>query len=275
MSKKERLPWFKMYPEAWLEDTRDLTPEQRGVYFDCLCLIYKYDRALPKNDAWMAHELHVNAKVWRRVRDGLLTLGLLVENPDGYMNKRAASELEERVATRLQRSSNAVARELQRSSAPELPLDFNEARGRLRPQKGPHARALARVEIVEEDKKEVAAASAAPPGWKILADKLYEAGGSAINPGAGGFLNLSTPQWWLEKGCCLERDVLPTIRDICQRKRHDKIISWSYFTEAVTAAKIKREQPLPEVDPRQERGNRRSAKAQANAAMAAIFEQGA
>lgn len=154
MSKKERLPWFKLYVEAWLEDTRELTPEQRGIYFDCLCLIYKYDKALPKSDAWMAHQLHVNAKVWRRIRGTLLDRGMLVENATGYMNKRSEAELEERRQRRGSRVATAVERELQRRSAPELPLDFNEAKARLRPQKGLHARASSDHQREKEEERE-------------------------------------------------------------------------------------------------------------------------
>ncbi len=100
---------------------------------------------------------------------------------------------------------------------------------------------------VETNTKVESAAAVLPP-FEVLKMKLHEAGGAAINPSLGGFISLGTPHWWLEQGCDLERDVLPTIRCICARPRQGKIISWGYFTEAVTAAKKKREQPLPDVD---------------------------
>lgn len=129
---KTRLPWFKMYPEAYLEDTRELTPEARGIYFDCLCLIYKYDSDLPRNDAWMAFELHVNARVWRRVRDVLIERGKLIETPNGYTNKRASIELEERRERRSNKVSSAIERANERRIAPELPFEINGRSPKLR-----------------------------------------------------------------------------------------------------------------------------------------------
>jgi uncharacterized protein YdaU (DUF1376 family) len=168
------MPWFKMYPEAYLEGTRKLTPEQRGIYSDCLMLLYKHDKPLPKNDAWMACELHVNVKVWRRVRDLLLSLGKLIEMPDGYINNRAAIECEERLKRRsnkvasqlqlgLQLGSKPTATELQTVSDPGLPSDNNDRPPKLHviagatsaPNGPRHACARARAsdhQIIEEEK---------------------------------------------------------------------------------------------------------------------------
>ena len=86
-------PWFKCFPADWIEGTRGLTPEQRGIYFDCLCLIYEHEAPLPKDDKLMSHALHVSTRLWRSVRDALIEAGKLVETDDGYVNERACSEL--------------------------------------------------------------------------------------------------------------------------------------------------------------------------------------
>lgn len=85
---------------------------------------------------------------------------------------------------------------------------------------------------------------------KALAEKLYAAGGHGLaNPaGAMGLLHLGIPMMWLDSGCDLERDILPTIQAKCAvvvAKGGRPIGSWSYFTGAVSDAKAARERGLP------------------------------
>lgn len=94
---KRSEPWFKCFPADWLEATRGITPEQRGIYFDCLCLIYQFGKALPDDDKWMSHQLHISTRLWRSVRDALVEAGKLVKTAEGYTNERAQVELESRL----------------------------------------------------------------------------------------------------------------------------------------------------------------------------------
>lgn len=89
-------PWFKCFPSDWIEATRSLTPEQRGIYFDCLCLIYQFGKPLPDDDKWMSHQLHISTRLWRSVRDALVAAGKLVKTDEGYTNERAEFELDSR-----------------------------------------------------------------------------------------------------------------------------------------------------------------------------------
>jgi uncharacterized protein YdaU (DUF1376 family) len=94
---KTRAPWFKCFPTDWLEGTRGLTPEQRGVYFDCLCLLYRTEKPLPFDDKWMSFQLLISPRRWRTIRNALVALGKLVKTEQGYVNNRAENEIEDRV----------------------------------------------------------------------------------------------------------------------------------------------------------------------------------
>jgi hypothetical protein len=82
-----------------------------------------------------------------------------------------------------------------------------------------------------------------------LSDRLIEAcNGSLDNPvNCMGLLSVSTPIMWLNQGCDLELDVLPTLRAAGQKYHGKRIRDWSYFTGMVAEAKAKRERGLPVV----------------------------
>lgn len=87
----------------------------------------------------------------------------------------------------------------------------------------------------------------ARPSIDELQDKLLDAcNGAAANPAASpGILIMSEPIKWIESGCDLELDILPTIRARSHRLRPGSVKNWSYFTQAVADAKASRETPMP------------------------------
>lgn len=152
--KSDRLPWFKFHQDQWLEGTRELTPQQRGLYVDCLCLMYKYDRPLKDDIEWVAYQLHVKPTVWKKVRGELVARGKLVETPDGLVNERAEQEIVERGLVREKRSKSASFRQEILRSEPQLPFENNGRGGALAPRKGLHARARLDNQREDKDKKE-------------------------------------------------------------------------------------------------------------------------
>jgi len=86
-----------------------------------------------------------------------------------------------------------------------------------------------------------------------LSEKLYTAAGITDETKSAGLLVLSEPLRWLENGCDLEKDVLPTIRSIAARGA--KIGSWAYCTKAVFQARDSRLSPAPEIVVEGYRGN--------------------
>jgi hypothetical protein len=91
------------------------------------------------------------------------------------------------------------------------------------------------------------------PDIDVLETKLLDAcNGAAANPAvAPGILTLTEPLKWLQHGCDLELDILPTIRARSHKLRPGSVKNWSYFTQAVADAKASREAPMPEGNARQ------------------------
>lgn len=160
---KPSLPWFKCFQDAWLKGTRDLSGEQRGYYFDCLCLMYEADGPIRDDDDWIAHRLHITTRKWRGVRKSLVEAGKLTETPAGLVNSRASSEIVERSSLRSTKSEIAAKRERKIRENPEFPFENNKTRAQLRLVERPSETTggLPRARVIrsseeEESKKEQA-----------------------------------------------------------------------------------------------------------------------
>ena len=122
------MPWFKFSPKDWIEGTRDLTPEQRGIYVDCLCIMYRTERPLPLCDKRTAHRLEISVRLWRSVKAALLRAGKLKETDAGYINDRVISELGSRLAQSRVKSESAASRERKKREKFESSNENNATR---------------------------------------------------------------------------------------------------------------------------------------------------
>lgn len=247
---KARSPWFKCYPQDWIEATRGLSLEQRAVYFDCLCIIYQLERQLPKDDRWMSHQLHISSRLWRSIRDALLKAGKLVETDDGYTNERAQLELDSRLNQRRTKSETALNRERTKREKIEKHKENNETA----PQKQHYARAFLESESEERKKDSTAVpvpTTAREPSFAALPsgflDRLTKAAEPCLdNPvNCLGLLSSATLSMWITQGCDPELDILPTITAAAVKYRGKRIRDWGYFTGMVGDAKAKRQAGLP------------------------------
>lgn len=82
---------------------------------------------------------------------------------------------------------------------------------------------------------------------KIDMDRLIQACNGALdNPvNCLGLLTAGTPMMWLESGCDLERDVIPTLEALGKKHHGKRIRSWDYFSNAIVEARDKRKAGLP------------------------------
>ncbi|MFA5952293.1 MAG: YdaU family protein [Hyphomicrobium sp.] len=160
---KTRAPWFKCFPTDWREGTRMLSAEHRGIYMDCLCLIYERDAPLPADDKWMAHALHVSVRAWRSARIALLKAGKLTFLQDGWSNSRADEERMKRRSTADQNRIIAQSREDQKREKSKNGNENNETTPPSVPRNEHHAGAFQTSEVREsESDKEVKPASVEP-----------------------------------------------------------------------------------------------------------------
>lgn len=134
---KARYPYVKFYTDDWQRATRGLSLELRGAYLDCLCVLYETEQPLPHDDNWMAHRLHISARLWRSVRGKLVDLGKLIECEGGWTNPRVQKELTQRRLDRRTKSESATSRERVKREKSENNYENNEQP----PQEQHHARA--------------------------------------------------------------------------------------------------------------------------------------
>lgn len=81
---------------------------------------------------------------------------------------------------------------------------------------------------------------------------LEVAEGAIVDPVNGlGMSTMTIPRMWIESGADFERDILPAVAKLCDKRRakpgSTRIGDWSYFTNAVAEQKARREAGLPTV----------------------------
>lgn len=103
-------PWFRFDCRAWLDGTRALPPDVRGLYVDVLAIMYDRDGPIRDDDRWIAHQLHVSPRKWRAVRDVLVACGKLAVRDGTLINVRTQSELEQRAKQRRTNAENGANR---------------------------------------------------------------------------------------------------------------------------------------------------------------------
>ena len=72
-------------------------------------------------------------------------------------------------------------------------------------------------------------------------NEIREAAGLVQDP-SPNFMDLSQPLRWLENGFDLERDIIPTLKAVSQRKK--SFGGWGYFSQAIADAHATRTAPL-------------------------------
>ncbi len=87
------LKWYKRDPRAALSGMMELTLEERGAYNTVLDLIYIHDGAMEDNANLIASWLRVDVRVWKRLRNRLLSLGKLYVHAGCLRNERADREV--------------------------------------------------------------------------------------------------------------------------------------------------------------------------------------
>ena len=106
--------WFPMTPRDWLDGTRDLTPEQRGIYIDLICLQMLHQRPVridQKKDGsddfgWLAHQLHVSTRKAASIVHHLVENMKMRRLENGLSNVRCEFELEKRAKVSRKNSEN-------------------------------------------------------------------------------------------------------------------------------------------------------------------------
>jgi uncharacterized protein YdaU (DUF1376 family) len=241
---KTRAPWFKFFPTDWREGTRHLSAEVRGIYADCLALMYETDAPLPADDKWMAHQLHISVRAWRNALSVLARDGKLFPLQDGWSNSRADEERLKRRSIADQNRIIAQSREDQKREKSKNGSENNETAPRTVPREEHHVHARQTSDSRESEGDGGSAREIDP---HELYEKLTEAANGSLYPLAIGLHAVAEPLMWIRQGADLELDILPVIRDIGHKAEPQSISTWSYFARPVARQKKRREAGLPDV----------------------------
>lgn len=80
-----------------------------------------------------------------------------------------------------------------------------------------------------------------------LSERLITASAGCLDNPANcqGLLNMGVPMMWLDNGCDLDRDILPTLTAAGTALRGKRIRSWSFFTPAIQEQRDRRIAGMP------------------------------
>lgn len=90
-----RIRWYKRDPDAALAGMAELTLEERGAYNTVLDLIYSREGNLPDDDRFIAGWLRCDVRVWKRIRQRLLSLEKLYLHAGKLRNAKADKTIDE------------------------------------------------------------------------------------------------------------------------------------------------------------------------------------
>lgn len=87
-------PWFKFYTRDFRDGVRVLTLEEIGAYTLILSLIYDSGGRIKDDAKTVCAQLGMDVRVWKRVRDRLVSEGKIQASEDGFLaNERASQEI--------------------------------------------------------------------------------------------------------------------------------------------------------------------------------------
>lgn len=263
--------FVRFYPSDWRSGCIGLTPEEIGVYISVCAHAWETGARLTTDDALAASRLMLDVRMWRRIKNNLVAKGKLHVAEDGIYSPRAERELAAAQAGAKQTQAPAavgaggnghdrehqdgrVAVERREPSRETLLAEVSEkSPGSLGEVaeifveksfeiNGPLKSLITITNKEEEKKEQCSSARAAKPLPRIDTDKLIAACNGALdNPvNCLGLLSAATPIMWLETGCDMDRDIIPTLQAMGKKYHGKRIRSWEYFSGAIQDARNKR-----------------------------------
>lgn len=250
-NKASKRPFMRLFTSDYRDGTAQLSFELQGFYFRILTYLHDGER-VPADAVELATFLQCSPRTVRAHLPKLISIGKLYEANGELRNKRVDRDLEPTSApieTELEPTSSPIHAEVEPNSARTPPIPESNQEPEIHTMEITTSTAIS-ISIPEvETLSSVEPEPAALPSSADLSNRLMEAcNGSLDNPvNCMGLLNVSIPTMWINQGCDLELDILPTLRAAGKKHHGKRIRSWSYFTAMVAEAKATRERGLPAV----------------------------
>lgn len=257
-NKTGKRPYMRLFTSDYRDGTLHLSFELQGFYFRILTYLHDGE-SVPADPVALARFIHCNVRTSRALLPRLIASGKLYVDGDWIRNKRVDRDLN-LISDRDDADIEPISNSYQPDIAPISVREIEKAESNQCPENPLHRAGQSHSQFHIQKEELVAAAELEParpsPEPKAalkpldeLYNRLIDAGGKALaDPvNAQGLLQLSFPLMWIERGCDLEKDILPTIRAKAKTHKGKPIKAWNYFTEAVVEAMVARTSPLPVV----------------------------
>jgi uncharacterized protein YdaU (DUF1376 family) len=79
------MKFYPRDPDAFFGGTAGMTLEQIGAYTLIIDRLYALDGVMPDDDAEMAHALHLDPRLWHRIKNELMAKGKIRVTTDGML----------------------------------------------------------------------------------------------------------------------------------------------------------------------------------------------
>lgn len=251
---KPRDRYYRRDPLRALQGMSSLTLEERGAYNVVIDLTYLRGRPPEDNLREMAHEMRVDIRVWRRIRQALISKGRVRIADGAIVDDACLDELDRREAERIALSEagaeggrkSAAARKIRRSF-PEHPPDVGDSYA------GPAADLRQKLSAVYNKNRDLdearlnhskvessidiyayaEALDAASATDEDLQEICLKVAGPRLRRGHGLGQSFGVIGYAIRSGCSLAKDILPVIeaRTKPDAGRGD-IDRWNYFERA-------------------------------------------
>ena len=213
-------PYHKRYHSDALAGFMALSLEERGAYQTLLDLIYDHQGPIADNERLLAGYMGCSVRKWRALRDQLIAKRKIHLNSDGLItNLRAEKELENDAKTTRKLAENGSSGGRKKSENAKLSNDNNERDQAPLEQNSslyqkPEARSQKPESLSRTEVGERRARTNDPPLNANLA-AVMKAGGM-ISPPPDAHL---VREWLALPGMELERDIIPIVARVAERKR--------------------------------------------------------
>lgn len=252
--------FIKFHLGDWCGGTQGMSLEHEGAYLRFLVRLYQRGKPLPDDDRFMSTAMGLSLRIWRRVKEVLVEAGKIIIRAGSLTNSRFEKERARRaeeIKKKAEAAHNRHAREkVSGKFAPSLAETSTKLSEIASKKLNENNDAPANIHMLtsnqsQKEERTTPEARKRPSSREELdqleCDLLNACNGAAANPAAApSLLQLSEPLRWIEQGCDLDADILPTVKARAAKAAKGSIRSWGYFTEAVAQAKANRLAPMPE-----------------------------
>lgn len=248
----------------WIGGTLGMGCEIEGAYIRFLIRLYQHGKPLVDDDREMSARMGLSLRVWKRLREALVASGKIVVRAGCLTNKRFECERLKRAVQLRKQAEAARSRWQKEKNSEEVSQEFagsldetsakisgNSAAKTKEINDLSHSQPMPPIPYTHSHTQKTtprACAKMTHEEAETFRNRLLDAANGAMaNPAScPGLLSLADPIRWIQQGCDLEVDIIPTLRARGHSASPNSIRSWSYFTQAVVNAKAARERPLPQ-----------------------------